>query len=258
MAEARNTVSATRLRGGAMPDRELSRRRFMGKAGTVAAAAALGPAALAGAKKPPRRGRRAPHPSNPDAALKLLLKGNRRYQKGKLELRDYSPVGEDRASKQKPFAALITCADSRVSPTLIFDLERGNIFVSKIAGNSIETGTLGGTEYAVKVLGAKLIMVLGHSDCGAVRAGIGVANGTSSYPRDQYGEIGPVVDLVVPPISSIPPEQRTLERCVTVNAQAQAANIAGRGPIIKPAVDAGTLKVVAATYNIDNGRVSLV
>jgi carbonic anhydrase len=241
-----------------MPEDQFSRRGFLGKAGMVAGAAALGPAALAEAKKPKKRGGRAPHPPNPNTALQVLLKGNRRYQKGKLELRDYSPVGEDRASKQVPFAAIITCADSRVSPTLIFDLERGNIFVSKVAGNSIDTGTLGSTEYGVAVLGVKLIMVLGHSDCGAVRSAIGVANGTASYPPGQYGEIGQVVGLCVPPISGIPPDQRTLDRSVMVNAQYQAADIASRNPIIKPAIEAGRLRVVSAVYNIANGKVSLV
>jgi carbonic anhydrase len=242
-----------------MPEENVSRRRFLGKAGAMAGAAALGPAVVAEAKKkPPGRGRRKPHPPTPDAALQVLLKGNRRYRKGKLELRDYSPVGEDRANDQKPFAAILTCSDSRVSPTLIFDLERGNIFVSKIAGNSVDTGTLGSTEYAVKVLGVKLIMVLGHSDCGAVKAAIGVANGTSSYPPDKYGEIGAFVDHLVPPISGIPPEQRTVGNSVAANARFQASKIAGRGPIIQQAIAAGKLKVVPAVYNIPDGRVNLV
>ncbi len=233
----------------------------MGKAGGLAAAAALGPAALAeaaaGAEK--KRGKKpGPHPKNPAEALNLLVKGNRRYQKGKLQLRDYSPVGEDRAHNQKPFAAIITCADSRVSPTLIFDVERGNIFVSKVAGNSIDTGTLGSTEYAVKVLGVKLVMVLGHSDCGAVKAAIGVANGTSSYPPDKYGAIGDFVDKIVPSVQGVPPADRTLPTCVHVNARAQAADIAGRGPIVKPAIDAGQIAVVPAVYNIKNGKVILI
>jgi carbonic anhydrase len=242
-----------------MPEEHLSRRRFIGSAGAVAGAAALGPAAaLAEAAKKPKPGGKAPHPQNPDAALKLLLKGNKRYQQGKLELRDYSPVGEGRANKQLPFAAIITCADSRVSPTLIFDVTRGNIFVSKVAGNSIDTGTLGSTEFAVKVLGVKLIMVLGHSNCGAVKAGIGVANGTSAFPPDQFGAIGPVVDLLVPPISGIPPDQRTVDNSIAVNARYQAATIAAKDPIVKPAIAAGTIKVVAGVYNIANGKVSLV
>ena len=243
-----------------MPDRTDSRRAFLGSAGGVAAALTVGPAALAAAaadaKKKP--GRRFPHPKDPQEALALLTKGNRRYRKGKLELRDYSPVGEDRASRQMPFAAIITCADSRVSPTLIFDVERGNIFVSKVAGNSVDTGTLGSTEYAVKVLGVKLVMVLGHSDCGAVKAAIGVANGTSSYPPDQYGAIGEVVQAIVPPVQAVPPPERNLPTCITANARAQAADIASRGPIVKQALDAGQIAVVAAVYEIKTGKVSLV
>jgi carbonic anhydrase len=202
--------------------------------------------------------RRFPHPQNPKDALALLVKGNRRYRKGKLELRDYSPVGENRANDQKPFAAIITCADSRVSPTLVFDVERGNIFVSKVAGNSIDTGTLGSTEYAVKVLGVKLVVVLGHSDCGAVKAAIGVANGTSSYPHDKYGAIGDVVDKLVPPIKTVPPAERTVPTCIAVNARAQAADIASRGPVVKQAVDAGQIAVVPAVYEIKTGNVSLL
>jgi carbonic anhydrase len=243
-----------------VPQPRDSRRDFLGKAGGLAAAATLGPAAVADAlAKAQKHGKkRGPHPKNPAEALNLLVKGNRRYQKGKLQLRDYSPVGEDRAHDQKPFAAIITCADSRVSPTLMFDVERGNIFVSKVAGNSIDTGTLGSTEYAVKVLGVKLVMVLGHSDCGAVKAAIGVANGTSSYPPDKYGAIGDFVDKIVPSVQGIPPADRTLPNCVHANARAQAADIAGRGPIVKPAIDAGQIAVVPAVYNIKNGKVILI
>jgi carbonic anhydrase len=242
-----------------VPDSKRSRREFVGKAGGVAAAATLGPAALAEAvaEAKKERGRRFPHPRDPQEALQILLKGNKRYRKGKLELRDYSPVGEDRASKQAPFAAIITCADSRVSPTLIFDVERGNIFVSKVAGNSVDIGTLGSTEYAIKVLGVKLLLVLGHSGCGAVKAAIGVANGTSSYPPDQYGAIGEFVQKLVPPIQSVPPP-RPLDTCIAVNASAQAADIRGRNPIVKPAADAGTIAVVPAVYEIKTGKVSLV
>jgi carbonic anhydrase len=239
-----------------MPDSDLSRRGLLGRAGAVAAGAALGPVALAEALEERRRPR--PHPRTPGAALDLLKRGNLRYRKGKLHLRDYSPVGEDRADDQKPFAAIITCADSRISPPLIFDVARGNIFVSRIAGNSIDTGTLGSTEYAVAVLGVKLIMVLGHSDCGAVKSAIGVANGTNSFPPDRYGAIGEVIDTIVPRIEAIPEWKRTLRRCTTANARAQAAEIAGLGPIIEPAIAAQKLRVVAAVYNIPNGRVRLV
>jgi carbonic anhydrase len=199
-----------------------------------------------------------PHPTNPEEALDLLLEGNRRHQEGRLELRDYSPVGQARAKKQMPFAAIISCADSRVSPTLIFDVDRGNLFSSKIAGNTIDSGTLGSTEFAIKILGVKLVMVLGHSNCGAVTAAIEVANGTASYPADEYGAIGTVVDRIVPPIQEVPSADRTLTACVRVNAVAQAADIASRGPIVKQAVEAGQVAVVAAVYDLETGEVSLV
>jgi carbonic anhydrase len=196
-------------------------------------------------------------PRNPDDALGLLVDGNRRHQVGKVELRDYSPA-DDRANRQMPFAAIVSCADSRVSPTLIFDVERGNIFTSKIAGNVIDSGTLGSTEFAVKVLGVKLVMVLGHSDCGAVKAAIEVANDTSSYPPDTYGAIGEVVGKVVPAVQDVPPAERTLPHCISVNARAQADEIASRGPIIKQAIADQQIKVVAATYDIETGKVDLI
>jgi carbonic anhydrase len=243
-----------------MAEKDVSRREFLAGAGALGAAA-LVPGAAAEALAAPHRagkGKKVPHPKTPKEALRLLQGGNKRYRDNKLQLRDYSPVGERRAHDQKPFAAIITCSDSRVSPTLIFDLERGNLFTSKVAGNSIDTGTLGSTEYAVAVLGVKLIMVLGHSDCGAVKSAIGVANGTAKYPPSKYGAIGPVVDAVVPTAESIPADQRTLPTVVAANARNQAAEIAGKDPIVKPAIAAGSLLVVSAVYNIANGRVRLV
>jgi carbonic anhydrase len=238
-------------------DRDLSRRRFLAAAGGLAGAAALGPGQAADALANSLGGR-APHPKTPTEALRLLQAGNKRYRQGKLQLRDYSPVGERRAADQKPFGAIITCADSRISPELVFDVERGNIFVARIAGNSIDTGTLGSTEYAVAVLGVKLVMVLGHSDCGAIKAAISVVNDGKSYPASKYGQIGNVIDLLVPTVRSLPPKERHLGRCVPANAIAQASDLARRGPIIAPAVAAGKLRVVAGVYNIANGAVSVV
>ena len=228
-----------------------------GLGGGAASAALLGGAGGAEALERPRRGR-APHPKTPTGALRALQAGNKRSRTGKLQLRDYSPAGARPAAEQMPFAAIITCADSRISPELVFDVERGNLFVSRIAGNTIDTGTLGSTEYAVAALGVKLVMVLGHSDCGAVKAAIEVANGKKSYPVGKYGAIGKVVDHVVGPVSSVPPDQRSLQRCISVNARSQASRLAKRDPIVAPAIAAGKLRVVAAVYDIANGRVSVI
>jgi carbonic anhydrase len=198
------------------------------------------------------------HPKTPDEALRALEAGNERHRAGAWELRTHSPLGERHAGGQQPFAAIVACADSRLSPSLIFDLAPGNLFVSRVAGNSIDAGTLGSTEYAVAELGVKLVMVLGHSDCGAVKAAIEVANGAQSYPADEYGSIGPLVDAVVPTVESLPADRRTVPNCVVANARAQAAEIAGREPIIEPAVAAETLRVVAAIYEIESGSVKLL
>jgi carbonic anhydrase len=241
-----------------MSEENVSRRAFLGKAGVVGAAALVPGLAAREAMAVPLPKHRAPHPATPKAALHLLQGGNKRYRHNKLQLRDYSPVGERRASDQKPFAAILTCSDSRVSPTLIFDVERGNLFEAKVAGNSVDVGTLGSVEYGVAVLGVKLIMVLGHSDCGAVKAAISVANGSKTYPPSKYGAIGPVVDAVVPTVEAIPSASRTLQACTSANASNQAESLANSDPIIKPAVQAGTLWVVPAVYNVPNGRVKLV
>lgn len=238
-------------------DSFLSRRRFIGGLGAVTGAVALGGAGAAEALAA-SRGTKAPHPKTPAEALRVLQAGNRRYRQGKLTLRDYSPVGERRASEQKPFAAIITCADSRISPELVFDLERGNIFVSRIAGNSIDSGTLGSTEYAIAVLGVKLVLVLGHSDCGAVKSAIAAVTEGKSYPSSKYGAIGEVIDLLVPTVKSLPADQRTLSRCVPANAIAQAQDLARLGPIVAPAVESGAIEIVAGVYNIANGAVSIV
>ena len=201
-------------------------------------------------------GERSPHPQTPDEALAALLDGNARHRAGDQDLRDHSPV--EATDAQMPFAAVITCADSRVSPTLIFDLDRGNLFESRVAGNGIDTGALGTTEFAVAKLGVKVVMVLGHSDCRAVHAAIGITAGTESFPAAEYGAIGQVLERVVPAIEEVPEAERDPEHCIAANARHQAARIAAAGPVIEPAVSNGTVRVVAAVYDIGSGAVSLL
>ena len=201
-------------------------------------------------------GTSAPHPETPDEALTTLLEGNARHRAGHRELRNHSPV--EATDAQMPFAAVITCADSRVSPTLIFDLDRGNLFESRVAGNGVDTGVLGTTEFAVAKLGVKVIMVLGHSDCRAVHAAIDIAAGDAEFPSSEFGAIGDVLQTVVPAIEEVPEGERDPEHCIPANARHQAARIAGADPVIRPAVDAGEVRVVAAVYDIASGEVSLL
>ncbi len=235
-------------------DRSLSRRSFLGRAGAAAGGALLGSDLLDAVDARAAYAR----PSTPDAALKALVDGNRRYRRGRWERRDYSPVGERRAVEQKPFAAILACADSRVSPPLVFDVERGNLFAAHVAGNSIDTGSLGSLEYSVAVLGVHVIMVLGHSDCGAVKSAIEVAEGRKSFPASKYGSIGAVVDAVVPAVQGLPPASRTLDHSIVANARRQAAIVSRSGPIVPAAIAAGTLRVVSAVYQIGTGVTKIV
>jgi carbonic anhydrase len=236
-----------------MGDSPLTRRNLLWQAGAAGLAASqLDVAEAAAAARPPRR------PRTPTEALNALMAGNRRFVRGSIKAVDYNRLGERIAQTQKPLAAIITCADSRISPSVIFDVGLGNVFVSRVAGNSVDPGTIGGTEYAVAVLGVHLVMVLGHSNCGAVKAAIEVVSGKTSFPARQFGSIGQVIDALTGPVRSVPKTRRTVARCIDVNAQAQARRVASRRPIIKPAVDAGRLRVVAAVYDIGTGRVSLV
>jgi carbonic anhydrase len=234
--------------------RPISRRAFLGRAGAATGGALLGGELLGAVDARAAYAR----PSTPDAALRALVEGNRRYRRGRWERRDYSPVGERRAVAQKPFAAILACADSRVSLPLVFDVERGNLFAAHVAGNSIDTGTLGSLEYSVAVLGVHAIVVLGHSDCGAVKSAIEVAEGRKTYPASKYGSIGEVVAAVVPAIEGLAPPARTLEHSIVANARRQAALLAGSGPIIPAAIAAGQLRVVAAVYEIASGIVKIV
>jgi carbonic anhydrase len=197
-------------------------------------------------------------PQTPDEALQALLDGNRRYVSGERSLVDHSGLGARIEEAQAPFAAIVTCSDSRLSASVVFDLGLGNLFVSRVVGNSIGAGTLGSTEYAVGKLGVRLVMILGHSDCGAVAAALAVAGGEAGYPPERFGAIGGLVDLVVEPVEALPAQERTLEQATAANARAQAARMAAAEPILRPAVDAGRVRVVAAVYDIGSGRVSVV
>ena len=249
-----------------MEDRlNISRRNLIVSAGSAAGAALV--AAGCGAKSSsqaatpsgttPTTGAQFPHPADPAAALSVLQEGNVRYVNGQLTLRDYSPVGEKIAEAQQPFVAIVTCADSRIATSLIFDVREGNLFESRVAGNSLDVGSLGSTEYAVAKLGVKLVLVLGHSDCGAVKAALEAVSGTQ-FPPSKYGAIPEVVGAIVPAVKALPADQRTLDKAIAANVTYQVKQFSAKNPILKPAIDSGKIKVVGAVYDIASGKVNLV
>src|SRR6516164_7803263 len=149
----------------------------------------------------------------PDAALTTLLEGNKRFTAGRLSAheQDLTILRQHTEEKQEPFAAVLSCADSRVPVELIFDQSIGHIFATRVAGNIATSPMIASLEYGVAVLGTKAIMVLGHANCGAVKASI-EAKAVPGQISVLYPYIRPAVDQAGP----------NLEATIKANARAQA------------------------------------
>ena len=232
---------------------KFSRRHFAGLAGatSLGLCSALTPWASISAAQ-------VASPSADDV-LKDLLDGNARFVSGNTEgprraPRDFALLSET----QRPEAIIIACADSRVPPEILFDQGVGDLFVVRVAGNIVSgAGAVvkGSIEYAVAELGVKLIMVLGHSNCGAVKAAVKHINDQDPLP----GAIDEMVKLIQPAVSRA--KQRPgdiVENAIRENVLLGVERLKGLEPIIKGPVAAGHLKVVGATYDLASGRVRLV
>lgn len=188
----------------------------------------------------------------PGAALELLMAGNSHYVSGRPIHPDQ---GVNRRTKlamgQQPFAIVLTCADSRVAPELYFDQGLGNIFVLRNAGNVLDDHVIGSIEYAVEHLGAGLIIVVGHSQCGAVAAT--VAGGRAP------GHISSIVESIQPAVDSVAGQSGDkVDHAVRAHARMVAAALRRSKPILSEAVNQGHLRVVAARYDLASGKVELL
>lgn len=195
------------------------------------------------------------HPATPDEALEHLQAGNDRFIKGETIGHDYLSGVKATATGQKPFAAVISCLDSRVPPEIVFDQGIGDVFVGRIAGNYVDTDLLGSLEFATAVVGAKLIVVLGHTDCGAIK---GACDGV------QLGSLTHTLSNLSPAIYAVPGFEgsRTSGNSEFVSAVTHAnvdltvQSIGERSQAIADLVAAGDLKIVGAIYDVATGRVT--
>ncbi len=171
------------------------RRRLL--AGGIGLAAAV----TLGVELPSRKAAAQPvrAADTPDAALVLLQEGNARYVANQPQERDFSANRVNTALGQKPFAAILGCADSRVAPELAFDQKPGDLFVVRVAGNFVTNEGLGSLEFGSAVLGTRLIMVLGHSSCGAVEATVEALQKGNHLP----GHIAELVTAMKPGIEPV-------------------------------------------------------
>ena len=187
-----------------------------------------------------------------DIALEILMAGNSRFVAGRLTHPDQTTARrKDLALGQQPFAIILTCADSRVSPEIYFDQGLGDIFVLRNAGNLLDDHTIGSIEYAVEHLGSGLILVVGHSKCGAV--GAAVAGG------DAPGHIPSIVESIKPAVAASASEAGDkVDNAVRANARLVAAALRQSEPILGEAVKRGHVKVVAARYDLASGRIEIL
>ncbi len=190
---------------------------------------------------------------SPDQAVEKLLEGNRRFVEGKL-INGPKPFERDEElrKKQRPFATILSCSDSRVPPETIFDQGRGDIFIVRVAGNTIDDLALGSLEYGVTQLGANLLMVLGHEKCGAVDATLA--------GKPLPGHIDDIAKLIAPAMASKPSceEKDNLDCAVRGNVNWLMGKIPQSSPLLAPLVKSGKLKVVGAYYDLDSGKVELL
>jgi carbonic anhydrase len=191
----------------------------------------------------------------PEQALEKLMDGNSRFVKGDLDNLDRMSEAKNRtlvAGGQHPYAIILACSDSRVPPEILFDKGLGELFVVRVAGNIVERHELGSIEYAIEHLGAKLIMVLGHERCGAVTAAFN-ANGLSDGSN-----IGSLVESIAPAVVETKAVGGDIEECIVTNIKKVSEELEARSAIVKEGVEAGTVKIVRAKYDLDDGKVTLL
>ncbi len=188
-------------------------------------------------------------PDTPEHAMDLLIKGNQRYVAQKLISfqEDLDILKAETEEHQEPFAAVLSCADSRVPVELVFDQSIGHVFVVRVAGNIATPDTIASLEYGAAVLGAKAILVLGHTNCGAVKATLA----GKAVP----GQISTLYQYIHPAIAGA---NGNLTTACRQNASLQASVLAETSPVLADLVKQKKLAIRAALYDVGNGKISML
>ena len=229
----------------------VSRRRFMSFAATGAAAAGLW--TMGGALSPSF----AKTSLSADDALAKLKAGNQKFVSSpQLCAAELTNNRTAVAKGQSPWATILTCADSRVSPELIFGgVGLGELFVCRNAGNVADTAVMGTIEYGAEHLGSPLVVVMGHSRCGAVQASCDVVEKDAKLP----GSIKPMVDAIVPAAKAMKGKSGDfVDLSVRENARLNAEKVKAESDIVKELAHEGKLKIVYARYDLDTGVVDFL
>jgi carbonic anhydrase len=185
----------------------------------------------------------------PDQAVAMLVAGNQRYLSRKPQVCsvDLAALREATADKQTPFAAVLSCSDSRVPAELVFDQTIGDLFIARVAGNVVSADVIASLEYGAEVLGTRAIMVLGHANCGAVKAAI--------EGKAVPGQISTLYHSLQPAVEA---GGRDLTKAIRANARIQASLLRESSPVLADLIRRKKLVVVAGYYELVSGKVSVL
>lgn len=225
-----------------MTSSRFNRRNFM-KVATASAVFALGTDTF------PSTEVEAQTSYSPQEALDRLMAGNKRFRDQRLTSfsKDMERIRRHTSEKQEPFAAVLSCADSRVPVEIVFDQAIGDVFVARIAGNIATPETIASLEYGAAVLGTKVIVVIGHGDCGAVKATMGV--------KTVPGQISSLYPYIYPAVEQA---GKNVAAAIKQNAKNQADLLRSASPVLAGMVHEKKLMVVAAYYDLTSGEVQLL
>jgi len=191
----------------------------------------------------------------PDIGLEMLKKGNQRFVSGITVKRDLLAQVKQTSKGQFPFAAVVSCLDSRIPPEIIFDRGIGDLFVARVAGNFVNDDILGSLEFATKLTGAKLIVVMGHTECGAVKGACDAA---------QLGLLAATLANINPAVKAVqgnftPRSSKNTEFVQAVaemNVNLTMQKLRDRSVVLREMLDKGEIGMVGAMYDVSNGKVT--
>ena len=192
---------------------------------------------------------------SPKDALELLIKGNQRFIKNEQQVKNLSEMREALIDNQQPFAAILGCSDSRTAPETIFDQTLGDVFSVRLAGNVACRKAIGSLEYSCKYLGSKIIVVMGHSNCGAIKA---------ACDNFEEGNITEITKLLQPAVSeettTLDPERNSknsvfVSNVCFLNVKKQIQSIINQSDILRDLLDKKQIGIIGAIYNFASGQV---
>lgn len=192
--------------------------------------------------------------TTPDAALKRLKEGNARFVAGKTINCDLTKQVRETANQQSPIAVVVGCIDSRVPPEMVFDQRLGDVFAARVAGNFVNTDILGSLEFATKIVGSKLIVVLGHTECGAIKGA--VDNAKMGNLTALLANIRPSLEKLH--YTGVPSSKNStlVQQVADQNAKDAADMIMKKSPVIAELVKEGNVKIVSAMHDVSTGKIT--